>query len=161
YTGDGHSCTDINECEINNGGCSVHPFLQCTNTIGSRICGACPAGCGGFLNGNTGTLKFPENGVHYIHVMGCAWVITVDDDKVVNITFEHFGLESGLNCEFDFLQLNDGPNAASHVIGRFCQDDLQNRSFVSTHNQLYIWFRSNRTVAATGFSLNWTAAEPG
>ncbi|XP_035217484.1 cubilin-like, partial [Stegodyphus dumicola] len=132
----------------------------CSEGFEGQTCARSRESCGGFLNGNNGTLEFPENGVHYNHMMDCAWVITVDDDKVVNITFEHFDLESGLNCEFDFLQLNDGPNAASHVIGRFCQEDLQNRTFVSTHNQLYLWFRSDRTAAATGFSLNWTATKP-
>lgn len=42
YTGDGYTCSDINECFINNGGCS--PFVQCENTVGSRRCGSCPAG---------------------------------------------------------------------------------------------------------------------
>lgn len=47
YTGNGYYCNDINECEINNGGCSQAPRVQCTNTIGSRICGACPPGYNG------------------------------------------------------------------------------------------------------------------
>ncbi|HVZ71443.1 MAG TPA: EGF domain-containing protein [Polyangia bacterium] len=43
YTGTGAtSCTDINECLTNNGGCD--PLTTCTNTAGSRTCGACPTG---------------------------------------------------------------------------------------------------------------------
>ena len=38
----GGPCADINECSINNGGCDV--LALCTNTIGSRTCGACPPG---------------------------------------------------------------------------------------------------------------------
>lgn len=44
YSGNGFSCVDINECEINNGGCSVNPRVDCTNTRGSRTCGPCPPG---------------------------------------------------------------------------------------------------------------------
>ncbi len=44
YTGNGHTCTDVNECLQNNGGCSLAPLVACINTIGSRNCGACPAG---------------------------------------------------------------------------------------------------------------------
>lgn len=32
YSGSGHYCRDINECEINNGGCSVAPRVPCINT---------------------------------------------------------------------------------------------------------------------------------
>ena len=39
YTGDGHTCTDVNECATNNGGCS--PVTTCTNLPGSFSCGAC------------------------------------------------------------------------------------------------------------------------
>ena len=44
YTGNGMTCTDINECLTANGGCSTSPMVTCTNTQGSRTCGACPTG---------------------------------------------------------------------------------------------------------------------
>ena len=44
YSGNGFSCVDINECAINNGGCSLAPRVECVNTPGSRTCGPCPAG---------------------------------------------------------------------------------------------------------------------
>lgn len=37
-------CTDINECLVQNGGCSVQPMVQCINTDGSSTCGPCPPG---------------------------------------------------------------------------------------------------------------------
>lgn len=50
------SCTDINECNTNNGGCD--PLTVCTNTPGSRTCGACPAGYTG--NGTIGCTNIDE-----------------------------------------------------------------------------------------------------
>lgn len=44
YTGNGFSCNDINECEVNNGGCSLNPRVTCINTVGSSTCGQCPTG---------------------------------------------------------------------------------------------------------------------
>jgi hypothetical protein len=42
YSGNGFTCTDINECATANGGCSVN--ATCINTPGNRTCGACAAG---------------------------------------------------------------------------------------------------------------------
>ena len=53
YQGNGFSCTDVNECETNNGGCSMNPMVDCMNTAGSRQCGSCPSGFTG--NGYTCT----------------------------------------------------------------------------------------------------------
>jgi hypothetical protein len=41
WTGPGETCTDVNECETNNGGCD--PTATCTNTDGGRDC-ACRTG---------------------------------------------------------------------------------------------------------------------
>jgi hypothetical protein len=50
YTGTAGNCVDIDECLTNNGGCDPH--TTCTNTPGSRTCGACPPGYSG--TGETG-----------------------------------------------------------------------------------------------------------
>ncbi|CAG7825042.1 unnamed protein product, partial [Allacma fusca] len=44
YSGNGFYCEDVNECLVNNGGCSLNPVVQCINTVGSRTCGECPPG---------------------------------------------------------------------------------------------------------------------
>ncbi|EDV46242.2 cubilin homolog [Drosophila erecta] len=43
-TGNGVSCRDLDECQTNNGGCSLRPKVDCINTYGSYHCGECPLG---------------------------------------------------------------------------------------------------------------------
>jgi len=60
------------------------------------------------------------------------------------------------------LKINDGEDASSRVIGRFCGDEIfTNGNFISTHNQLYLWFRSDHSVAGHGFQLEWNTIDPG
>lgn len=33
YTGNGYYCSDIDECLVDNGGCSTVPRVQCINTM--------------------------------------------------------------------------------------------------------------------------------
>ncbi|XP_017013207.2 cubilin homolog [Drosophila takahashii] len=43
-TGNGISCQDVDECQMNNGGCSLNPKANCINTYGSHHCAECPLG---------------------------------------------------------------------------------------------------------------------
>ncbi|XP_055842375.1 cubilin homolog isoform X2 [Episyrphus balteatus] len=47
FTGNGLACRDLDECAINNGGCSINPFVACINSYGSFHCGECPIGWSG------------------------------------------------------------------------------------------------------------------
>ncbi len=52
----GNICTNVNECNTNNGGCD--PLTACTDTVGSFVCGDCPSGYTG--NGLTGCTDVNE-----------------------------------------------------------------------------------------------------
>jgi hypothetical protein len=68
------------------------------------------AGCGGVLNGLSGTLQYPHSGsVEYGHNVNCAWLIMTNTTKVLQLNFTKFDLEHSPNCEFDFLQVQYPP----------------------------------------------------
>lgn len=60
------------------------------------------------------------------------------------------------------MQVHDGRSSASYMIGRFCgQTPPKGGNIISTHNQLYLWFRSDNNQAHDGFVLSWESIDPG
>lgn len=58
-------CVDVDECKTNNGDCDV--ITRCTNTVGGRTCGSCPAEFEG--DGETGCVpRLPETAFDQIAV---------------------------------------------------------------------------------------------
>uniref|UniRef100_A0A6P7H3T7 Cubilin homolog n=1 Tax=Diabrotica virgifera virgifera TaxID=50390 RepID=A0A6P7H3T7_DIAVI len=151
------ACTP-NPCK-NNGECqSVNNRLKCVCKSGFT-----GAFCQTQLQGDNGTLKFPAGDfATYNHRSSCAWKITLNStNKVIKLNFTKFDLEDSPNCGNDWLEIHDGPNTVAHILGRFCGNKLPlNGTLTSTHDTLYLWFRSDVTVAKDGFQLTWTAANP-
>lgn len=55
YSGNGYYCTDIDECAVFNGGCSVNPMVRCINTpVSFKII---LAFCGKFQNISISNIK--------------------------------------------------------------------------------------------------------
>ena len=158
--------------------CSSAPCRNggtCAVIGGGQVLCLCPTGftgdncqnelesCGGVLDGTgNGTLIFPStDGGLYPHQVSCAWTINTLPGKVLNVSFSRFHLETSNDCRFDWVQVNDGEDASARVVGRFCGDQtFRNGFFITTHHHLYIWFRSDHSVAGQGFQLNWNTTDP-
>ncbi|XP_055528454.1 cubilin homolog [Wyeomyia smithii] len=158
--------------------CVPNPCLNggtCTPFLDRYVCG-CPAGytglrcqgtsraCGGILDSFSGVLRYPLDNGTYNHNARCAWLIRTNHTKILNVTFTQFHLEGSIStgeCKFDWLQIHDGKTSAAHNIGRFCGNTLPNGgNLLSTHNFLYLWFRSDNSTAHDGFELNWMSIDP-
>ena len=85
---------------------------------------------------------FPGTSSLYAHNQSCAYIISADEDKVVNVTFLEFHLEDHNDHCHDWLQIHDGRDSTAHLIGRFCGTNNP-PNFVSTTNKVYMWFDSD------------------
>ncbi|XP_028288640.1 cubilin [Parambassis ranga] len=159
---------NINECASNpcqNGGtCTdgINGFTcTCTAQWTGPLCQTAQQVCGGSLTGPAGSFSYPNTPGHdeYDHLVSCAWVIRVDPNKIVRITFPFFELESSANCNFDFLQIHDGDSASAYMVGKYCGHNNPQELF-SSHNALYFWFRSDHSVNAGGFTVAWESRDP-
>lgn len=121
--------------------------LRCERTIGQ---------CGGLIQEPTGTIRFPFEGNYHARSR-CAWLFFGDYSKVLNLTFTRFDLEAADDsgeCTKDFLQMYDGVNSQSPVLGRFCGNTSLG-SIISSDKMLYMFFSSNNNTESSGFELNW------
>jgi cubilin len=75
------------------------------------------------------------------------------------MTFLTFRLEGGRNCRNDWLQIHDGKDSTAQLIGRFCGDESP-PNFVSTTHKVYMWMRTDPSVAHQGFRLLWHSMPP-
>ena len=89
--------------------------------------------------------SYPANGQ-------CQWVIT--GQGKINVSFAAFEMESHFNCGYDYLELRDGPDISSKLLKRLCGSSHP-ALLSTTGNQLFIRFKSDRTVQKLGFSMRW------
>ncbi|XP_034938584.1 cubilin [Chelonus insularis] len=167
YTGT--TCnTHVNPCSPNpcknNGICTASglktAICECTAAYTGRLCETPKETCGGVIRDLSGTLTYPASGETYQHGLNCAFILVTNASLVLNVTFTKFDLEPSPRCN-DFLQIHDGGNAGSHQLGRFCGKSLPlDGNIVSTHNSLYMWFHTDKSVSHTGFSFHWNSIKP-
>ncbi|KAK9889124.1 hypothetical protein WA026_004393 [Henosepilachna vigintioctopunctata] len=165
----GKNCDkSANACASNpckNGGLCLNWNLSfmcmCTKSWTGPTCNSERSACGGHLRSSFGDLKFPPGNFSMkTGVRSCAWVIETNTNKVLNITFQRFQLKQSEHCNKDWLQIHDGRNSASHIMGRFCGNDLpKNGTIKTSHNTVYIWYRTDG-LSNSGFELSWNSTTP-
>lgn len=157
-------CTP-NPCQ-NNGTCARVGATRrykctCPKEFAGVNCQTQTRSCGGVRTEESGVISYPDAVSAYYHNSKCAWLLKTNHTKVLNITFTKFHIEPSQDCRYDWLQIHDGRSSASHTIGRFCGDKFpKGGNIISSHNQLYLWFRSDNTNAHEGFELSWESIDP-
>lgn len=120
-------------------------------------------GCEGqtdVLQQNEGAITSPNygEGRQYPNAARCSWRIVVSASMRVLLRFEKFNLEPPLfdtEC-YDALSVYDGPYQTSPLLGSYCgvyaPSDL-----LSSGNQVYLSFASDKGTRAAGFLIRYTA----
>ena len=96
--------------------------------------------CGGHFSGASGEIDYPLGEMtNYAQNQSCSYTIEAPEHLVLNVTFLEFHLENGdgERCAHDWLQIHDGRDASSRIIGRFCGTDSP-PNFVSTTHVVII-----------------------
>ncbi len=118
--------------------------------------------CGGTFTEETGVVTSPYHPNPYPSGRQCDYLIAQPQGMAIRIAFLDFEIEGSYNCGYDYLEIRDGDNGNSSLIGKFCGDpSLQPDPIQSTHNYLWMRFVTDGSVQNRGFSFNYTAIESG
>uniref|UniRef100_A0A3B3DJN6 CUB and Sushi multiple domains 3b n=1 Tax=Oryzias melastigma TaxID=30732 RepID=A0A3B3DJN6_ORYME len=108
----------------------------------------CEAPCGGHYSAQTGVILSPGWPGYYKDSLNCEWVIEAEPGRSIKITFDRFQTELG----YDFLEIHDGPNLLSPLIGSFNGTQVPQFLF-STSNFLYLLFTTDNSRSNAGFKI--------
>ncbi|XP_039651601.1 inactive serine protease PAMR1 isoform X2 [Perca fluviatilis] len=106
--------------------------------------------CGGVIQRAQGVIameSYPTNA-------RCEWTVQVERDSTIELRFSLLSLESDHNCRSDYVEVRDGSDLSSPVIGRFCGDQLPS-PIKSSGNLLHILFTSDGYSNFDGFVLTF------
>ena len=107
--------------------------------------------CGGDLDVESGHLESPNFPDDYQPNKECTWKITVPVDYQVALKFQSFEIENHDNCVYDYLEVRDGHEPNSPLIGVYCGYSIP-EDIKSTGNKMWIKFVSDNSVQKAGFS---------
>ncbi|XP_071569184.1 cubilin isoform X2 [Temnothorax nylanderi] len=111
-------------------------------------------GCGGIYTSATGLISSPGHSTAYLPNMECEWKIQLPVGERIRASWLKFNIETSSNCQFDFVEIYDGPDTNSQLLGRYCGSDMP-PAIKSNSNKLVVLFKSDWSYESEGFTLSY------
>ncbi|CAH3141397.1 unnamed protein product [Porites evermanni] len=109
------------------------------------------------LTGTSGIITSPSYPRSYGNNHNCSWKIVASTENRVKLVIQDMDIESGTNCPYDYLQIQNAVIHGSGVLrGRLCGSLTSNSIFSSYHETLIVRFVTDRSVTARGFKARYT-----
>uniref|UniRef100_A0A673MIH9 CUB domain-containing protein n=1 Tax=Sinocyclocheilus rhinocerous TaxID=307959 RepID=A0A673MIH9_9TELE len=118
------------------------------------------AGCSRVYEQEYGYLKSPGWPDIYPHNLECSIVLQAPQNTAISLFFTSFDVENHPSCNYDYLEVRNGSTATSPLLGKHCGSTLPNPVFPGS-NQLFLYFKSDFTIARNGFEITWTSSPQG
>ncbi|GAB1597689.1 hypothetical protein Ahia01_000045500, partial [Argonauta hians] len=106
------------------------------------------------LNDINGIIESPGFPQKYSNNINCTWIIRSLYENTIYLVFSHFEIESGMNCRYDYLEIRDGDQASSPLIGKFCGSIVPSKIY-SSNSSLRISFHTDHSISQPGFRLEY------
>ncbi|HRS54051.1 MAG TPA: M4 family metallopeptidase, partial [Bacteroidales bacterium] len=110
--------------------------------------------CYGILYDNGGTGNYPDNTTSIT-------TITPPGAASLTLDFKMFDVEPGSNttCDYDYLEIYNGPSTSSPLIGRFC-NTTGSPGIINTNGAATLKFYSDQALNLKGFEMHWSCSMP-
>ena len=108
------------------------------------------------LKKSTGVLASKDYPHPYPTGSRCTWDITVAQYQIVKLTFKVFSLQYSENCTKDYLKVSSNKYGTGSL-GTFCGNYMPLGPIFSTANEMYLSFRSDFSISASGFEAVYEA----
>ncbi|KAF6371602.1 cubilin [Rhinolophus ferrumequinum] len=118
------------------------------------------AGCDRQYNKAFGNLKSPGWPDNYDNNVDCAVTLTAPQNHTISLFFHSFGIEDSSECRHDFLEVRNGSDSSSPLLGTYCGTLLPDPIF-SQNNELYLRFKSDGATSNRGYEIIWTSSPSG
>uniref|UniRef100_A0A8B9CHJ0 Cubilin n=1 Tax=Anser brachyrhynchus TaxID=132585 RepID=A0A8B9CHJ0_9AVES len=107
-----------------------------------------------------GYLKSPGWPGRHPNNMDCSIVLRAPQNHTISLFFHAFSLEDSIQCSHDFLEIRNGSDVQSPLLGRFCGNIVPSPIFPKNH-VVYLRFKSDISVARDGYEITWTSSSSG
>ncbi|XP_015441120.1 cubilin isoform X1 [Pteropus alecto] len=118
------------------------------------------ADCNRAYNKAFGNLKSPGWPDNYNNNLDCTVTLTAPQNHTISLFFHSFDIEDSSECRHDFLEVRNGSDSSSPLLGTYCGTLLPNPIF-SQNNELYLRFKSDGATSRRGYEIIWTSSPSG
>ena len=109
------------------------------------------------LQGTSGIIKSPSYPGNYGNNLNCGWKIIASTGNRVKLIIEDMDIESGTNCPFDYIQIQNGVLYNTDVLpGKLCGSLTSNSTFSSYRQTLIVRFVTDGSATKRGFKARYT-----
>lgn len=74
----------------------------------------------------------------------------------IQLRMANFDLELSIDCTYDYMDIYDGRDSASTLIGRYCGRQIPD-VIETTQKHMFIVFKTDASDTASGFEGLWVA----
>ncbi|XP_058153894.1 cubilin [Dasypus novemcinctus] len=114
-----------------------------------------PTGCGGTLQGGSGSFTSPGYPGTYPNSTHCEWALRAPTGRRVTISFAFVSIDGPEDCAHNYLRLYDGPDVHAPAVGPYCGADTDIAPFVASSHQVFIQFHAEYATRPSAFRLTW------
>ncbi|XP_039770290.1 deleted in malignant brain tumors 1 protein-like [Ornithorhynchus anatinus] len=105
--------------------------------------------CGGKLLNSSGSFSSPFYPRPSPPRIQCIWEIEVPENFQIKLIFNKIRLELSSGCKYDYIDIFDGSQNSSPLLGKICS--ASNETFLSSSNKMRVQFFTGSRFANSGF----------